>query len=138
MKDNRVSDGICSSWIETRASSETKSLMVSRSLASVSESATEAGTCGTNFYILKGDISLVGTRPPTLDEWEKYKYHHRAHLATRRGLTGMWQVSGWSKITDFGKVVKMDTEYIDHWSIGLDIRILLKTVKVVFTKDGVM
>ena len=88
--------------------------------------------------ILKGDISLVVTRPPTLDEWEKYKYHHRARLATRRGLIGMWQVSGWSKITDFGKVVKMDTEYIDHWSIGLDIRILLKTVKVVFTKDGVM
>jgi len=50
----------------------------------------------------------------------------------------MWQVSGWSKITDFVEVVKMDTEYIDHWSIGLDIRILLKTVKVVFTKDGVM
>ena len=88
--------------------------------------------------ILKGDISLVGTRPPTLDEWEKYKYHHRARLAARRGLTGMWQVSGWSKITDFVEVVKMDTEYIDHWSIGLDIRILLKTVKVVFTKDGVM
>lgn len=45
----------------------------------------------------------------------KVKYHHRARLATRRGLTAMWQVSGWSKITDFGEVVKMDTEYIDHW-----------------------
>ena len=136
MKDNRVSDGICSSWIETRASSETKSLMVSRSLASVSDGSVDVWHKFLN--ILKGDISLVGTRPPTLDEWEKYKYHHRARLATRRGLTGMWQVSGWSKITDFVEVVKMDTEYIDHWSIGLDIRILLKTVKVVFTKDGVM
>ncbi|MBO5630896.1 MAG: sugar transferase, partial [Aeriscardovia sp.] len=90
------------------------------------------------FNILKGDMSLVGTRPPTVDEWEKYKYHHRARLATRPGLTGMWQVSGRSKITDFEEVVKLDTEYINHWSIGLDIRILLKTVKAVFTKDGAM
>ena len=88
--------------------------------------------------ILKGDMSLVGTRPPTVDEWEKYKYHHRARLATRPGLTGMWQVSGRSRITDFEEVVKLDTEYINHWSIGLDIRILLKTVKTVFTKDGAM
>lgn len=88
--------------------------------------------------ILKGDMSLVGTRPPTVDEWEKYKYHHRARLATRPGLTGMWQVSGRSNITDFEEVVKLDTEYINHWSIGLDIRILLKTVKAVFTKDGAM
>ena len=88
--------------------------------------------------ILRGDMSLVGTRPPTVDEWEKYKYHHRARLATKPGLTGMWQVSGRSKITDFEEVVKLDTEYINHWSIGLDIRILLKTVKAVFTKDGAM
>ncbi|MBR0341452.1 MAG: sugar transferase [Oscillospiraceae bacterium] len=88
--------------------------------------------------ILKGDMSLVGTRPPTVDEWEKYKYHHRARLATKPGLTGMWQVSGRSKITDFEEVVKLDTEYINHWSIGLDFRILLKTVKAVFTKDGAM
>ena len=90
------------------------------------------------FNILKGDMSLVGTRPPTVDEWEKYKYHHRARLATRPGLTGMWQVSGRSRITDFEEVVKLDTEYINHWSFGLDIRILLKTVKAVFTKDGAM
>ena len=88
--------------------------------------------------ILKGDMSLVGTRPPTEDEWEKYKYHHRARLATKPGLTGMWQVSGRSKITNFEEVVKLDTEYINHWSIGLDIRILLKTFKAVFTKDGAM
>lgn len=90
------------------------------------------------FNILMGQMSLVGTRPPTVDEWEKYKYHHRARLATKPGLTGMWQVSGRSKITDFEEVVKLDTEYINHWSIGLDIRILLKTVKAVFTKDGAM
>lgn len=90
------------------------------------------------FNILRGQMSLVGTRPPTVDEWEKYKYHHRARLATKPGLTGMWQVSGRSKITDFEEVVKLDTEYINHWSIGLDIRILLKTIKAVFTKDGAM
>ena len=90
------------------------------------------------FNILMGQMSHVGTRPPTLDEWEKYKYHHRARLATKPGLTGMWQVSGRSKITDFEEVVKLDTEYINHWSIGLDIRILLKTVKVVFKKNGAM
>ena len=90
------------------------------------------------FNILRGQMSLVGTRPPTVDEWEKYKYHHRARLATKPGLTGMWQVSGRSKITDFEEVVRLDTEYISHWSIGLDLRILLKTVKVVITKDGAM
>ncbi len=90
------------------------------------------------FNVLKGDMSLVGTRPPMIDEWERYKYHHRARLAFKPGLTGMWQVSGRSKITDFEEVVKLDTEYINHWSIGLDIRILLKTVRAVFTKDGAM
>lgn len=90
------------------------------------------------FNILKGDMSLVGTRPPTIDEWEKYKYHHRARLAFKPGLTGMWQVSGRSNITDFEEVVKLDTEYINHWSIGLDLRIMLKTVKAVLTKDGAM
>ena len=90
------------------------------------------------FNVLKGDMSLVGTRPPTADEWEKYKYHHRARLATKPGLTGMWQVSGRSEITDFEEVVKLDTEYINNWSIGLDLRILLKTVKTVLKKDGAM
>ncbi len=90
------------------------------------------------FNILMGQMSLVGTRPPTEDEWDKYKYHHRARLATKPGLTGMWQVSGRSKITNFEEVVKLDTEYINNWSLGLDIRILLKTVKVVLTKDGAM
>ena len=90
------------------------------------------------FNVLKGDMSLVGTRPPTVDEWEKYKYHHRARLATKPGMTGMWQVSGRSSITDFEEVVKLDTEYINNWSIGLDMKILLKTIKAVIKKDGAM
>ncbi|MBQ9519171.1 MAG: sugar transferase, partial [Firmicutes bacterium] len=88
------------------------------------------------FNVLKGDMSLVGTRPPTLDEWEKYELHHRRRLAIKPGLTGMWQVSGRSEITDFEEIVKLDTKYIDEWSIGLDIRIILKTVLVVLKKDG--
>ena len=90
------------------------------------------------FNVLKGDMSLVGTRPPTEDEWDKYKYHHRARLATKPGLTGMWQVSGRSQITDFEEVVKLDTEYINNWSLGLDIKILLKTVKAVLKHEGAM
>ena len=55
-------------------------------------------------------MSLVGTRPPTLDEWEKYEPHHRARMSFRPGLTGLWQVSGRSNITDFEEVVKLDTK----------------------------
>ena len=83
-------------------------------------------------------MSLVGTRPPTLDEWEKYEPHHRARMSFRPGLTGLWQVSGRSNITDFDEVVKLDQEYINNWSVGLDIKILLKTIAVVFRKDGSM
>ena len=85
---------------------------------------------------LKGDMSLVGTRPPTMDEWDKYELHHRRRLAIKPGLTGMWQVSGRSEITDFEEVVELDTKYIEQWSIGLDIKILFKTVTVVFTGSG--
>ncbi len=90
------------------------------------------------FNILKGEMSLIGTRPPTVDEWEKYDLHHRARLATKPGLTGMWQVSGRSNITDFEEVVKLDKQYITNWSIGLDIKILLKTILVVLKRDGSM
>lgn len=90
------------------------------------------------FNVLKGDMSLVGTRPPTVDEWDKYDLHHRARLAMRPGVTGMWQVSGRSNITDFEDVVKLDTKYIREWSMGLDLRILIKTVLVVFKKEGSM
>lgn len=91
------------------------------------------------FYnVLKGDMSLVGTRPPTVDEWQKYELHHRARLAIKPGITGMWQISGRSNITDFEDVVKLDKEYIENWNIGLDIKILLKTVAVVVKKEGSM
>ena len=90
------------------------------------------------FNVLKGDMSLVGTRPPTLDEWERYEPHHRARLAVRPGITGLWQVSGRSKITDFEEVVRLDTKYIVEWSMALDLKILIKTVKVVICRDGAM
>ena len=90
------------------------------------------------FNVLKGDMSLVGTRPPTVDEWEKYELHHRARLAIRPGITGLWQVSGRSGITDFEEVVELDTRYITEWSMGLDCRILLKTLGVVVRKRGAM
>lgn len=88
--------------------------------------------------VLKGDMSLVGTRPPTVDEWNKYDLHHRARLSTKPGITGMWQVSGRSNITDFEEVVKLDKKYISEWSIGLDVKIILKTIGVVFKREGSM
>lgn len=88
--------------------------------------------------VLKGDMSLVGTRPPTKDEWLLYKDHHRARMAMRPGITGMWQVSGRSNITDFEEVVKLDTQYIAEWSPVLDLKILFKTVLVVLKHEGSM
>ena len=88
--------------------------------------------------VLKGDMSLVGTRPPTIDEWEKYESHHRARMAFRPGITGLWQVSGRSNITDFEEVVNLDTKYIDNWSIGQDLKIMLKTVKSILVNEGAM
>jgi len=86
--------------------------------------------------ILKGDMSLVGTRPPTLDEFSQYSPYHKKRLSFRPGLTGMWQVSGRSDITDFEEIVRLDVEYIEEWSVGLDIKILLKTVLAVFKGSG--
>ena len=86
--------------------------------------------------ILKGDMSLVGTRPPTLDEWENYELHHRARMSFRPGLTGLWQVSGRSDIQDFEEVVRLDLDYINNWSIGRDIWIIMKTAAMIFTGSG--
>lgn len=88
------------------------------------------------FNVVKGDMSLVGTRPPTIDEFEQYDIHYRRRLSITPGLTGMWQVSGRSNITDFDQVVKYDLEYIDHWSLMLDFKILLQTVIVVLFGKG--
>ena len=88
------------------------------------------------FNVLMGDMSLVGTRPPTIEEFEHYDLKHKARLGIKPGLTGMWQVSGRSSITNFEEVVGLDTYYISHWDLGLDIKILFKTIQVVITGRG--
>lgn len=89
------------------------------------------------FYnVFKGDMSLVGTRPPTADEFEKYNQYYRRRISMTPGLTGMWQVSGRSDIEDFDDVVKYDLMYIDNWSLKLDIKILLQTIGVVLFGKG--
>lgn len=89
------------------------------------------------FYnVLKGDMSLVGTRPPTEDEFEKYNQYYRRRISMTPGLTGLWQVSGRSEIDNFDDVVKYDLEYIDGWSLTLDVKILLRTIWVVFAGRG--
>lgn len=88
------------------------------------------------FNVLKGDMSLVGTRPPTVDEWEHYKPEHRSRMSIRPGITGMWQISGRSNITDFDKVVALDNKYIQTWTVGMDLRILLRTVGAVAKSEG--
>ena len=90
------------------------------------------------FNLLLGNMSMVGTRPPTVDEWERYELHHRARLAMKPGITGMWQISGRSKITDFEEITRLDTYYIANWDIGLDLRILFRTIWVVFKRKGAM
>ena len=86
--------------------------------------------------VLIGDMSLVGTRPPTEDEFNKYNGHYKRRLMMTPGITGLWQVSGRSSITDFDEVVKLDLEYIDNWSLLGDIKILFKTVISVIKRDG--
>lgn len=88
------------------------------------------------FNVLKGDLSLVGTRPPLVSEVGQYELRHCTRLAMKPGITGMWQVSGRSSITDFDEVVKLDREYIENWSFGRDLRILWKTVGAVLKKEG--
>ena len=88
------------------------------------------------FNVLKGDMSVIGTRPPTLDEVELYDLHHYARLAIKPGITGMWQVSGRSDITDFEEVVRLDKEYIANWNPGLDVKLFFKTIEVVLKKQG--
>lgn len=86
--------------------------------------------------VLKGDMSLVGTRPPTMDEYEQYNSQQKRRISFRPGITGLWQISGRSDIKDFDEVVRMDLEYIDNWSISLDIKIILKTIVFVLRRSG--
>ena len=88
------------------------------------------------FNIFVGDMSLVGTRPPTEDEFEQYNGYYRRRMSITPGLTGMWQVSGRSDIQDFEEIVKLDLAYIDNWSLGLDIKILFMTIFAVLGKKG--
>ena len=84
------------------------------------------------FNVFMGDMSLVGTRPPTVDEFKQYATYHKRRLSTKPGITGLWQVSGRNEITNFEDVVKLDLEYIDNWTLSLDFKILFKTVAVLF------
>ena len=86
--------------------------------------------------VLKGEMSLVGTRPPTPDEVMKYKHWHRKRICIKPGITGLWQVSGRNKINDFDQVADLDIHYINKWSIWMDVRILFKTLWVVFARSG--
>ncbi len=88
------------------------------------------------FNVLKGDMSLVGTRPPTVNEFEQYNSHYRRRLCITPGITGMWQANGRSDISDFDQVVKLDLEYIDQWSLRLDAKLLLLTVLAVLFRRG--
>ncbi|WP_406546069.1 exopolysaccharide biosynthesis polyprenyl glycosylphosphotransferase [Succinimonas sp.] len=86
------------------------------------------------FYnVLKGDMSIVGTRPPTIDEWKKYGLYHKSRLFIKPGITGLWQISGRSSITNFEEVVALDRKYIREWSLLKDVKIILKTVNVVIS-----
>ena len=86
--------------------------------------------------VLLGDMSLVGTRPPTVSEFKEYSNYHKRRLSMKPGITGMWQVSGRSDITDFEEVVRLDCKYIDNWSLWLDFKILVKTVMAVVMRKG--
>ncbi|WP_455714732.1 sugar transferase [Anaerosporobacter sp.] len=88
------------------------------------------------FNVLKGDMSLVGTRPPTLDEVEQYERSHWRRISIKPGITGMWQVNGRSTITDFEEIVELDTEYIDKWDVMMDFKIIFQTVWQMFRRRG--
>jgi exopolysaccharide biosynthesis polyprenyl glycosylphosphotransferase len=84
--------------------------------------------------VLKGEMSLVGTRPPTMDEVSRYSHNQHRRISIKPGITGIWQISGRSDITDFDEVVRLDTLYIDNWSVWKDISIILRTIWMIFSK----
>lgn len=86
--------------------------------------------------VLKGDMSLVGTRPPTLDEYQQYSYYQKRRISFRPGITGLWQISGRNDIKEFDEVVRLDLEYIDNWSLLLDFKIIIRTIWVVLKGSG--
>jgi len=86
--------------------------------------------------VLRGEMSLVGTRPPTPDEVDMYEAWHLKRISIKPGITGLWQVSGRNQIQDFDQIVRLDIQYIDNWTLWIDIKLLLKTVWVVFACKG--
>jgi exopolysaccharide biosynthesis polyprenyl glycosylphosphotransferase len=86
--------------------------------------------------VLRGDMSLVGPRPPTLNEVELYEEHHYCRFDMKPGITGPWQVNGRNKVTEFEEVVRLERAYTRDWSIATDLKILIKTVPVVLRMDG--
>jgi lipopolysaccharide/colanic/teichoic acid biosynthesis glycosyltransferase len=86
--------------------------------------------------VLLGEMSLVGTRPPTVNEVEQYSSHHWQRLQVKPGITGEWQANGRSKVKNFETIVQMDLDYQRKWSVAYDICLLIKTVKVVLCKSG--
>jgi len=88
------------------------------------------------YSVLKGDMSLVGPRPPLVSEVNRFESWHRRKLSLKPGLTCLWQVSGRNEIRDFDERAKLDLEYIDNWSLWMDLRILFKTVGVVLSGSG--
>jgi lipopolysaccharide/colanic/teichoic acid biosynthesis glycosyltransferase len=86
--------------------------------------------------VFSGDMSLVGTRPPTLDEVKYYKPHHWQRLAVKPGITGEWQVYGRSSVENFEQIVQLDLRYQARWSVFYDLLLLVKTFKVVLFRQG--
>ena len=86
--------------------------------------------------VLCGDMSLVGTRPPTVDEVKRYEAHHWQRLNVKPGITGEWQVNGRSNVIDFEEIVAMDLDYQQRWSVSYDLKLILRTIWVVFNKHG--
>jgi exopolysaccharide biosynthesis polyprenyl glycosylphosphotransferase len=87
--------------------------------------------------VLKGDLSLVGPRPPLQSEVEAYEGWHRRKLSVKPGLTCLWQVSGRNKIADFDEWIRLDLEYIDEWTLWMDLKILIKTIPAVIKGSGI-
>ncbi|MEL7331564.1 MAG: sugar transferase [Cyanobacteria bacterium J06560_2] len=86
--------------------------------------------------VLTGEMSLVGTRPPTADEVQHYNERHWQRLDVRPGMTGQWQVSGRSTIKDFEDIVTLDLHYQNQWTPGYDVKLLIKTVQVLLSKKA--
>lgn len=86
--------------------------------------------------VLMGDMSLVGTRPPTVDEVMEYESHHWERLKVKPGITGEWQANGRSTVKDFEDIVRMDVDYQRKWSVVYDLKLIFKTIMVVLNKKG--